>query len=43
MLGSSGVVAGVIFNAKNNFGWVDKTESDVNLNTPTPYSPEWSP
>lgn len=26
MLKSNGVVAGVIFNAKNNFGWVDKQE-----------------
>lgn len=28
MLTSQGVVAGVIFNAKNNFGWVDRTEVD---------------
>lgn len=28
MLTSQGIVAGVIFNAKNNFGWVDKTEID---------------
>lgn len=26
MLASTGVVAGVIFNAKNNFGWRDKQE-----------------
>lgn len=36
MLASNGVVAGVIFNAKNNFGWVDKTEQDVNVRTPQP-------
>jgi hypothetical protein len=29
MLSSSGVVAGVIFNAKNNFGWRDRTEQDI--------------
>jgi hypothetical protein len=29
MLKSSGVVAGVIFNAKNNFDWRDKTEQDI--------------
>lgn len=28
MLSSTGVVAGVIFNAKNNFGWVDKVETE---------------
>lgn len=28
MLASNGIVAGVIFNAKNNFGWVDKQEID---------------
>lgn len=32
MLKSNGVVAGVIFNAKNNFGWKDKTEQDINAN-----------
>jgi hypothetical protein len=25
-----------IFNLKNNYGWRDKTESEVNLNVPTP-------
>lgn len=30
MLSSQGVVAGVIFNAKNNFGWKDKSELVVN-------------
>lgn len=29
MLKSNGVVAGVIFNAKNNFDWKDKTETDI--------------
>jgi len=29
MLKSSGVVAGVIFNAKNNFDWKDKSEVEV--------------
>lgn len=28
MIASNGVVAGVIFNAKNNFGWHDKQEID---------------
>lgn len=32
MLSSNGVVAGHIFNAKNNFGWKDKTEVDQNTN-----------
>lgn len=32
MLKSNGVVAGVIFNAKNNFGWKDKSEIDQNVN-----------
>lgn len=32
MLKSNGVVAGVIFNAKNNFGWRDKTETDLTTN-----------
>lgn len=27
---------GLIFNAKNNFGWVDKTEQDVKVEMPTP-------
>lgn len=31
MLTSSGVVAGIIFNAKNNFGWVDKTEQELTV------------
>lgn len=26
----SGAVAGAIFNLKNNFGWKDKTEQDIN-------------
>ena len=29
MLSSAGVVAGVIFNAKNNFGWRDKQEIEM--------------
>lgn len=28
MLSSTGVVAGIIFNAKNNFGWRDRSEID---------------
>jgi hypothetical protein len=39
MLKSNGVVAGVIFNAKNNFGWQDKIETDITTNgkdLPTP-------
>lgn len=36
MLASSGVVAGIIFNAKNNFGWVDKTEQALTVNTEKP-------
>lgn len=31
MLKSNGVVAGVIFNAKNNFGWRDKTETEQTI------------
>lgn len=27
---------GLIFNAKNNFGWVDKTEQDVKVEVPKP-------
>ncbi len=27
---------GLIFNAKNNFGWKDKSESDVTLHNPIP-------
>jgi hypothetical protein len=40
MLKSNGVVAGVIFNAKNNFDWKDKQETDVNLNTEVKLSDE---
>ena len=36
MLTSNGVVAGVIFNAKNNFGWVDKTEIDQTVRQAKP-------
>lgn len=36
MLASNGIVAGVIFNAKNNFGWVDKTEVDNNVKVVQP-------
>lgn len=39
MLKSNGVVAGVIFNAKNNFGWRDRSETDITTNgkdLPTP-------
>ncbi len=36
MLASSGVVAGIIFNAKNNFGWVDKSEQKLTVNTEKP-------
>lgn len=32
MLNGKGQVAGVIFNAKNNFGWVDKQDIDQNTN-----------
>lgn len=36
MLTSQGIVAGVIFNAKNNFGWVDKTEIDQTVREAKP-------
>lgn len=36
MLSSTGVVAGIIFNAKNNFGWQDKQEVDARVQTLTP-------
>lgn len=36
MLKSNGVVAGVIFNAKNNFGWRDKTETEITDKTKRP-------
>lgn len=35
MLSSTGVVAGVIFNAKNNFGWRDKQEIDQTVDQTT--------
>lgn len=40
MLKSSGVVAGVIFNAKNNFDWKDKKEEDINLKSEVKLSDE---
>lgn len=32
LVSSNGVVAGIIFSAKNNFGWVDKQEIDQKTN-----------
>jgi hypothetical protein len=34
----TGQVAGVIFNLKNNYGWVDKQELDVGSSSPVQYS-----
>jgi hypothetical protein len=39
MLTSNGVVAGIIFNAKNNFGWKDKQEQEVTGANGTPLMP----
>lgn len=36
MLRSPGIVAGYIFNLKNNFGWQDKRELDHNIHLPQP-------
>lgn len=32
LVGGKGSAAGIIFSMKNNFGWVDKTEVDSNVN-----------
>jgi hypothetical protein len=39
MLTSNGVVAGIIFNAKNNFDWKDKQEQEITGPNGTPLMP----
>lgn len=36
LVSSNGMVTGMIFNLKNNFGWMDKQEIDAKVQTLTP-------